>query len=139
MAGFAPQLQSNIGFDSPINEGAGGIGVLSSLSSLLPAKKAPKAPPKPTLDERMGKAWGDMFPDTSIQESSLKNQRAFAKANPSGGAKWISSQAEAMLNEELNTEAEKQKSQNAQTAAIALEWGKSPESYLAAQKAPECP
>lgn len=139
MAGFAPQLQSNIGFDSPINEGAGGIGVLSSLSSLLPAKKAPKAPPKPTLDERMGKAWGDMFPDTSIQESSLKNQRAFAKANPSGGAKWISSQAEAMLNEELNTEAEKQKSQNAQTAAIALEWGKSPESYLAAQKAQELP
>lgn len=89
MAGsMTPQLSGTIGYEQPINPGAGGLGVASSVATLF--AKSFTTPKEPTENEKLDDAW-DSFRqqlpegrrDISIGDATMGERNAFGKLYPS--------------------------------------------------------
>lgn len=128
MAGFAPQLNGNVGFVEAQQGSAGGLGALSSLTGSFLSK--PAAARAPSEDERNAALWQDMYPDQDIAEASMGQLRKFGKRNPSA-ANWGVSTAEATLNQNVADFTAATDSERSISTKLREDWATSPDGVVA--------
>lgn len=102
MAGFAPQLQGGVGYVTPTQQGAGGLGSLAALSGFLEAPQERT----PSSDERNAALWQQYseqnFDGVSIGSATMSQLRQFSADLPQAGS-WVMGAASDQRNQSLHT------------------------------------
>lgn len=129
---FAPQQSGGIGFEQPVNPGAGGLGVAASVADLF--AKGFSEPREPTVDERGGELWASYAetigkPGLTLADATRGDLDGFGRVH-TGYANWAYDSAENQLNASIN----RANTQLEIDAANEKAFWTSPEGLLANQK-----
>ena len=98
MGVFAPQQPGGIGFEQPVDPGAGGLGVAASVAKLFASNLSTPSTRTPTADERNGEYWSAWteaqgLPGLTLGEATHGQLRAFSSFKPES-ADWAFKGAE---------------------------------------------
>lgn len=96
MVSMAPKLDGGIGYEQPVNPGAGGLGVAASIAGMF--AKGFSEPRTPTADERNAEYWSAWteaqgLPGLTLGQATAGQLRAFSSFKPES-ADWAFKGAE---------------------------------------------